>query len=121
MRLEFKRAADTKELFDLIARDRDWIEQEMIGFNLQWLRDRGRIESHIAVERDDMDPRNVTEWERQHTWLSEVVSAFEKVIRPRVERLPPPNVAAYAPSDRLARMPHFSARPRLPDSDDSAG
>ena len=94
MRLIFKRAVDTKELFDLIAHDRDRIEQEMTGFHLQWLRDRGRIKSHIAVERDDMDPRNATEWERQHTWLSEVVSAFEKVIRPYVAKLPLPSVAA---------------------------
>ena len=84
----FKRAADIKEMFDLIAQDRDSIEKE-VGFRLQWLRDRGLKESHIAIERDDMDPPDTTEWERQHAWLSEVVSAFEKVIGPRVAKLPP--------------------------------
>jgi hypothetical protein len=88
MRLIFKRAADIKEMFDLIAQDRDSIEKE-VGFRLQWLRDRGLKESHIAIERDDMDPRDATEWERQHAWLSEVVSAFEKVIGPSVAKLPP--------------------------------
>jgi hypothetical protein len=87
MRLIFKRAADIKEMFDLIVQDRDRIEGE-VGLRLQWLRDRGLKESHIAIERDDMDPRNATEWERQHVWLSEVISAFEKVIRPRIAKLP---------------------------------
>jgi hypothetical protein len=87
MRLIFKRAADIKEMFDLVAHDHDRIEEE-VGFRLQWLRDRGFKESHIAIERDDMDPRDATEWERQHVWLSEVVSAFEKVIRPRIAKLP---------------------------------
>jgi Domain of unknown function (DUF4268) len=88
MRLIFKRADDIKEMFDLVAHDRNRIEEE-VGFRLQWLRDRGLKESHIAIERDDMDPRNATEWGRQHVWLSDVVSAFEKVIRPRVAKLPP--------------------------------
>jgi hypothetical protein len=87
MRLIFKTADNIKELFDLIARDRDRIEQE-IGFPLLWVRDRGRYEAHIAVERDDMDPRDSGQWNGQHTWLSEVVSAFERVIRPRVAKLP---------------------------------
>ena len=88
MRLIFKRAADIKEIFDLIAQDRDTIEKE-VGFRLQWLRDRGLKESHIAVERDDMDPRDATNWQRQHEWLSDLVSAFEKFIAPRVAKLPP--------------------------------
>ncbi len=87
MRLIFKTADNIKELFDLIAQDRDAIEKE-IGFPLRWSRDRGRYESHVAVEQDDMDPRDFGEWDRQHAWLSEVVSAFEEVIRPRVVRLP---------------------------------
>src|SRR5215831_909130 len=87
MRLIFKTADNIKELFDLIARDRDRIEQE-IGFPLLWVRDRGRYESHIAAERDDMDPRDSGHWYGQHTWLSEVISAFERVIRPRVAKLP---------------------------------
>jgi Domain of unknown function (DUF4268) len=90
MRVIFKRADDIKEMFDLIAHERDRIEDE-IGFRLQWLRDRGLKESHIAVEQDDMDPRNATEWERQHAWLSEIVAAFEKVIRPRIAKLPSHN------------------------------
>jgi len=48
MRLIFKRAADIKEMFDLIAHDRDRIEEE-VGFRLQWLRDRGLKESHIVT------------------------------------------------------------------------
>jgi hypothetical protein len=88
MRLIFKRAADIKEMFDLIAQDRDTIEKE-VGFRLQWLRDRGLKESHIAVERNDMDPRDATNWQRQHEWLSDIVSAFEKFIAPRVAKLPP--------------------------------
>jgi hypothetical protein len=89
MRLIFKTAADIKELFDLIAQDRDTVEHE-IGFPLLWDRERGRYESHIAIERDDMDPRDVGEWDMQHTWLSDIVSAFEKVIRPPVAKLPRP-------------------------------
>ena len=92
MRVIFKTADDIKELFDLIAQHRNEIE-EGIGFRLLWLRDRGRKESHIAVERDDMDPRDATEWERQHAWLSKIVSGFEKVIQPRVAKLPPPQSA----------------------------
>ena len=89
MRLIFKTADNIKELFDLVAQDHDIIEQE-VGLSLLWLRDRGRYESHIAVERDDLDPRDVGEWDHQHSWLSEVVSRFEKVLRPRVVKLPPP-------------------------------
>jgi hypothetical protein len=84
----FKTAADIKELFDIIAEHRDRVEQE-IGFPLLWDRERGRYESHIAVERDDMDPRDVGEWNRQHAWLSELVTAFERVIRPHIAKLPP--------------------------------
>jgi Domain of unknown function (DUF4268)/T5orf172 domain len=86
MRLIFKTADNIKELFDLVAQDRNEIERG-IGFPLLWLRDRGRKESHIAVERDDMDPRDATEWERQHAWLSKIVSGFEKVIQPCVAKL----------------------------------
>lgn len=89
MRLIFKTASDIKELFDLVAQDRAKIEQA-ITFPLLWARERGRYESHIAVERDDMDPRDFGEWNRQHTWLFEVVSAFEQFIRPYVARLPSP-------------------------------
>jgi hypothetical protein len=85
MRLIFK-TADYKELFDLIAQDRDKIEQET-GLHLLW--NHWPTEAHIAIERDDMDPRDVGDWKRQHAWLSEVVSAFEKVIGPRVAKLPP--------------------------------
>jgi hypothetical protein len=89
MRVIFKTADDIKELFDLIARDRDEIEQE-IGFSLIWDRDWWRKECHIAIERDDMDPRDVADWDLQHTWLSEIVSGFEKVLRPRIAKLPRP-------------------------------
>jgi hypothetical protein len=87
MRLIFKTADDIKEIFDLIMQERHQIEQE-IGFGLLWQRDRGRYESHIAVERDDMDPRDVGGWNSQHVWLSEIVSAFEKVIARRIAILP---------------------------------
>jgi hypothetical protein len=89
MRVIFKTADDIKELFDLIARDRHEIEEE-IGSSLIWDRDRGHEECHIAIERDDMDPRDVARWDLQHTWLSEIVSGFEKVIRPRIAKLPRP-------------------------------
>ena len=89
MRLIFKTADDIKELFDLIAQDRDKVEQE-IGFRLFWDRERGQYESHIAVERNDMDPCDVGEWNEQQMWLSDIVSTFERVIRPRVARLPCP-------------------------------
>jgi Domain of unknown function (DUF4268) len=89
MRLIFKTAADIKELFGLIAQDRTEVE-EAIGFPLLWLRDRGQYESHIAVERDDMDPRDVGAWDQQHMWLSDVVSAFETALAPRVAKLPRP-------------------------------
>jgi T5orf172 domain/Domain of unknown function (DUF4268) len=88
MRLIFKRADNIKDLFDLIAQDLAQIERD-IDFPLLWDRERGRYESHIAVERDDMDPRDATDWQRQHEWLSQVVSAFEIVIAPRVAKLPP--------------------------------
>jgi hypothetical protein len=86
MRVIFKTADDIKELFDIVARDREAIEQK-IG-PLKWIRDRGQYESHIALERDDMDPRDSDEWDAQHAWLSEIVSRFEAAIRPRVAKLP---------------------------------
>src|SRR5262249_1523790 len=89
MRLIFKTADNIKELFDLVAQDHDIIEQE-VGLSLLWLRDRGRYESHIAVERDDLDPREFGDGDNKPWWLSEVVSRFEKVLRPRVVNPPPP-------------------------------
>lgn len=50
MRVIFKTADDIKQLFDIVARDKREIEQ-MMGLSLKWIRDRGRYESHIAVER----------------------------------------------------------------------
>jgi Domain of unknown function (DUF4268)/T5orf172 domain len=87
MRVIFKTADDIKVLFDLIEKEKDQIERE-IGFALQWLRERGRYEAHIAIERDDLDPRNISEWDQQHEWLSRVVSGFEAVLRPRIAALP---------------------------------
>jgi hypothetical protein len=87
MRVIFKTAPDIKELFDIVACYKREIEQA-IGFSLQWIRDRGRKESHIATKRDDMDPRNFGEWDRQHAWLSEIVSGFEAVLRPQIAKLP---------------------------------
>jgi hypothetical protein len=87
MRLILKTADNIKELFDIIAAEREEIERET-KLPLRWLREQGRYESHIAVERDDMDPRDVGEWVRQHAWLSEVVSGFERALRSRVEKLP---------------------------------
>jgi len=54
--------------------------------------------SSEAIRNSGMEPlatspRDSTKWEQQHVWLSKVVSAFEKVIRPRVEKLPPPRSA----------------------------
>jgi Domain of unknown function (DUF4268) len=84
MRVIFK-TTEYKELFDLTAQDRDKIEQET-GLHLLW--NHWPTEAHIAIERDDMDPRDVGDWKRQHEWLSQVVSAFEIVIAPRVAKLP---------------------------------
>jgi hypothetical protein len=108
MRLIFKTADDIKKMFDLIAQDRREIDQEM-DFRLAWSREQGAKEAHIAAVRDDMDPREAAKWEQQHQWLSYVVSAFEKVIRPRVEELPPPaqRTVAVAPEATISADAFF--------------
>ncbi len=73
MRVIFKKSDDIKELFDLIAKDREQIDRD-IGFPLLWDREAGRYEPHITAERNNMDPRDFSEWDRQHAWLSEIVS-----------------------------------------------
>jgi hypothetical protein len=90
MRLIFKRAVNIKELFDLIAQEKEAIEKE-IALALVWSRNCGDHESHISIERDDTDPRDISEWESQHLWLSDVVARFENVLLPRVASLPAPH------------------------------
>jgi hypothetical protein len=86
-RVIFKAANNIKSLFDLVAQEKTEIEEE-IGFPLEWNRDAGNDECQILVKRDDMDPRDDSDWRRQHTWLSEVVEGFEALIRPRIAKLP---------------------------------
>jgi hypothetical protein len=83
MRLILKTADNVKEIFDLIAQEKNRIDGE-ISYPLLWKRDAGAKESHVIAQRDDMDPRNTADWNRQHDWLSEVIRDFDKSLRPLI-------------------------------------
>jgi hypothetical protein len=68
-------------------------------------------ESHIAVERDDMDPRDVGGWNSQHVWLSEIVSAFEKVIRQCKQREHAPQPTSLRACERGSAQCTKKCRP----------
>jgi hypothetical protein len=86
VRAIFRKAETSNMLFDAIAGDRYAIEGEP-KVAMRWKSESGKNKSHITVEREDMDPREIGQWVLQHAWLSNVLSSFERVVRPRIEKL----------------------------------
>lgn len=75
----------SKAHFQSLLKERDVIEQE-IGHPLEWLEKPGGIESHIRIQMVDIEPANRQKWSEYHTWMLQMLEAFDRVLRPRVKQ-----------------------------------
>ena len=66
--------------FDLLKRDKDEIEREF-GRPLEWR------EPTKTICLENADPKDETDWPRQHKWLADRLNAMHRVFAPRVNQL----------------------------------
>ena len=83
--------ANATSFFGLLDHQQDEIHQEL-GPPLDWAEQPHGIESRIFSCLDNADPRDKSDWPRQHTWLAERLNRMYKVFAPRVNNLHPEKV-----------------------------
>jgi hypothetical protein len=71
--------------FDSLWQQRAEIESE-IGSSLSWERRSQHTVCYVRL-RGDGDPHDISEWHKQHAWMLEKLELFDRVFRPRIERL----------------------------------
>jgi hypothetical protein len=76
-----------KTAFDLLAADRDAIEQEF-GGPLDWQRLDDKKACRVAVFRTDMDPNIEAQRPSQYQWFLDQMERFSRVFRDRIRALP---------------------------------
>ncbi|MDE0324126.1 MAG: DUF4268 domain-containing protein [Candidatus Poribacteria bacterium] len=74
-----------RSYFHLLQEQQEDIESEF-GEPLEWFSE-WKTESHIYLERKDMDPADEQDWSNQHEWIASRLERFNEVFRPRIERL----------------------------------
>jgi hypothetical protein len=77
---------NSKDFYHNLYKDRAAIEQE-IGHPVEWLEKPGGIESHIRLQRTDIDHSNRQKWPEYHAWMLKELEAFDRVFRPRVKQI----------------------------------
>lgn len=71
--------------FYVLQEQQENIESDF-GEPLEWFSG-WENESHIYLERKDMDPADEQGWSNQHEWISSRLERFNEVFHPRIERL----------------------------------
>jgi hypothetical protein len=79
---------DTERL-DLLNEQREEIE-EKIGESLYW-----DNPTQIYLSKNESDPRDESQWEKQHQWILEKLELFDRVFRPIFHKL---NASENAPT-----------------------
>jgi hypothetical protein len=85
--------ANSKFHFRYLRDQQDAIEQEL-GHSLEWDEKPDVIESHIKIQRIDIEPDNRQMWPEYHAWMLQMLEAFDRVFRPRVGQFRTLNVSA---------------------------
>lgn len=76
-----------KNFFNILAKDKDAIEQE-IGAALEWKELPEKTSSKI-IQFKNADPTQEADWPKQHEWFKERIETFDRVFRQRVRNLDP--------------------------------
>lgn len=77
---------NAKAYFALLEPDKKAIERE-IGHRLEWLlRPEAKL-SYVRLTKRDEDYRDRSRWPKQHAWLAEQLTHFDKVFRDRIKNL----------------------------------
>jgi hypothetical protein len=72
-----------KAFFALLQNQKRQIERE-IGYALCWEELPTGQDSRVARYLDDVDPGDITDWQRQHKWLTETLNDMHRVFASRV-------------------------------------
>ena len=75
-----------KTYFHSLMTQQQTIEEEF-GEYLKWWFSEQKKESHIYLERKDMDPADEQDWSNQHEWIASGLERFNEVFRSRIEKL----------------------------------
>lgn len=74
--------------FGLLEAQREEIDQEL-GPPLEWAKQPHGIESRIFSCLENADPRDNSDWRRQHKWLAGRLNRMREIFAPRVRNLHP--------------------------------
>ena len=77
---------NAKAFFHLLRRQKDAIERELSG-DLKWQELPAANSSRIAIFLNDADPRDESDWRRQHQWLAARLNELHRVFANRVRAL----------------------------------
>lgn len=77
---------NAKQYFRLLTNDKEAIENE-IGQQVKWKELIGRKESHIVLEKMDVNLNDESNWPDFHKWFFDNLSSFDKVFRLRIKQL----------------------------------
>ena len=82
----YLRDDEAKEQFRQLAQHKAKVESDLHE-QLEWQDLPGKKAARIALYKQDVDPTDERDWERQHEWLAEKLSRFNSVFRPLVKTL----------------------------------
>lgn len=76
IRCELELYGDGKEYFECLYEYKDVVEQEL-GYSLEW-------ENQISIRLGEVDPKEKSDWPRQHEWLSDKLNDMHRVFAKRI-------------------------------------
>lgn len=79
---------DRIEYYNLLEQQRNQIEKEAME-TFKWRELPSNKESHIQLEKLNIDPTNRSDWPNQHEWLKTNLELFHKIFSQRIKKLNP--------------------------------
>lgn len=76
-----------KSHYKSLYAQKDAIEREL-GEPLDWQELPNKKESRVDIRLDEVDPKNRSDWPRQHAWFREKLEKLHRVLCPRIKALP---------------------------------
>jgi len=84
----YLRGDNAKAFFGLLRRQQEAVEREL-GFPLDWQELPDGQDSRISVSLDAANPKDTSDWKRQHEWLAEKLNDLHRVFSRRLKELSP--------------------------------
>lgn len=75
-----------KTFFSVLKSQKNEIEREL-GYSLEWEELPEGRDCRIASSLNDVDPKDKTDWPRQHEWLAKRLNEMHRAFAPRVKAL----------------------------------